>query len=64
MTLFCYNLPASVDSWSFNIDKGNVDGVVFLDLRKLSTRSTIPSFYSNDIAMVLEILLTTALSPI
>ena len=34
MTLFCYNLPASVDSWSFNIDKGDVDGVVSLDLKK------------------------------
>ena len=27
-------LPEATDNWAFNIDKGNVNAVIFLDLKK------------------------------
>ena len=37
-------LLEATDSWAFNIDRGNVNAVVFLDLKKHLTRLITKSF--------------------
>ena len=58
-------LLEAVDSRTFYTDKSNVNGVVFLDLKKaFDTVDHSIFFYLNYIAMVLEIRLTTGVNPI
>ena len=56
-------LLEAVDSRTFYTDKSNVNGVVFLDLKKAFDTVDHSILYLNYIAMVLEILLTTGLNP-
>ena len=48
-------LLEATNNWAVNIDKGSVNAVVFLDLKKLSIPLTIPFFcpnYSNMVSAV------------
>ena len=57
-------LLEAVNSWAFNIDKGNVNEVVFLDLKKAFDKVDFPPSYLHYVAMVLEIRLSIGLNPI
>ena len=58
-------LLEAVNSWAFNIDKGNVNEVVFLDLKKAFDKVDFSTFLSTlYTAMVLEIRLSIGLNPI
>ena len=38
-------LVEATDNWAFNIDRGNINAVVFLDLKKAFTLLIMISFY-------------------
>ena len=46
----------ATDNWAFNIDRGNVNAVVFLDLKKYLTPLTTPFFCLNWKPMVFQAL--------
>ena len=40
-------LLEATDTWAYNIDRGKINAVVFLDLKRPSTQLTMRSFYQN-----------------
>ena len=54
----------ATDNWAFNIDRGNVNAVVFLDLKKHLTPLTTPFFCLNWKPMVFLALPISDLNPI
>ena len=40
-------LLEAADTWAYNIDRGKINAVVFLDLKKALTQLTMRSFYQN-----------------
>ena len=54
-------LLEATNNWAFNIDKGSVNAVVFLDLKKLSIPLTIQFFCPNCSNMVSAVSLMNGL---